>query len=123
MNTKTQRGDVAILIVTMMVLIMSFIVITASEKTFRDVGIGRKGIGSQQAVQAANVGIEVWFMQLRDGSTNDIPRTQVSDLPSEVTVYYEVTYDEIERRLVSRGYAQVVGGSSDEVVRVLEVQL
>ncbi len=123
MNTKTQRGDVAILIVTMMVLIMSFIVITASQKVFQDVGTGRKGIGSQQAVQAANIGVEVWLMDLRtSGSpTPTLPRASVGDLTGDVTVAYEVSYDALTRIITSKGYAQVPGG--DEIVRVLEVQL
>ncbi len=128
MNTKKQRGDVAILIVTMMVLIMSFIVITASQKTFRDVRLGRKGVGSQQAVQAANIGVEFWFMELRSGNIDtgtvggaDLSKRTVDDLDGDVDVSYEVTYDPANRIIVSKGYAQVPGG--DEVVRVLEVQL
>ncbi len=119
---RKQRGDIAIFMVLMMVGIMNIIIIAASQKTLSDINIGRSGIGSQQAIQVANMGVDVWYQNASEGSfvfDSYLEETVLDEYG--ITARYVVEYDDQAQILTSKGYVELPGGQN--VLRVLEVRL
>lgn len=64
------RGDITLLTVIMISAIMLIILGSLSQKSSRESVISRENLYSQQAIQAANTGLDAWQYQFVQGPVN-----------------------------------------------------
>jgi|GEM_PF-798088 hypothetical protein len=89
-KNQLKKGDISLIIVILISGIMLSLLIPLSQKVTVEGNISRENLMSQQAIQAAKVGLEDWKYNLNrdDGNTInifDIPLTETKNWPNSKT--------------------------------------
>lgn len=118
---KMEKGDITLLIVFMVVSIMSFMLIFLSQRVAVQIQRDRQGVASQQALQAANTGIEQWLYELKTEPPGTKPNTiefkESLFQDNGMNIDYEVSYQDNPERIQAIG--KVDSPHGDRVHRVL----
>jgi Tfp pilus assembly protein PilX len=101
-SKKFQRGDIAVFMTIMISTIMMTLLLGITQKVTLESRLTRENLSSQQAIQAANTGIDAWQYALRTGDvdiTNPGNNANVPNIPNEWVVLLDENNRVIEYRV------------------------
>jgi len=101
-SKKFQRGDIAVFMTIMISTIMMTLLLGITQKVTLESRLTRENLSSQQAIQAANTGIDAWQYALRTGDvdiTNPGNNANVPNISNEWVVLLDENNRVIEYRV------------------------